>query len=48
MICMVLCMQIEDGCQLGSADEIATAVHQIFEQINGDDVVKSNSNLVDF
>lgn len=30
------CMQIEDGCKLGSADEIATTVHQIFEQINGE------------
>ncbi|XP_010428341.1 PREDICTED: transcription factor bHLH57-like [Camelina sativa] len=29
-------LKIEDGCKLGSADEIATAVHQIFEQINGE------------
>ncbi|KAG7553347.1 Myc-type basic helix-loop-helix (bHLH) domain [Arabidopsis thaliana x Arabidopsis arenosa] len=29
-------LKIEDGCKLGSADEIATTVHQIFEQINGE------------
>ncbi|KAF8107168.1 hypothetical protein N665_0126s0084 [Sinapis alba] len=28
-------LKIEDGCKVRSADEIATAVHQIFEQING-------------
>ncbi|CAA7013052.1 unnamed protein product [Microthlaspi erraticum] len=29
-------LKIEDGCKIGSADEIATAVHEIFEQINGE------------
>ncbi|EOA21128.1 hypothetical protein CARUB_v10001470mg [Capsella rubella] len=29
-------LKIEDGCKLGSADLIATAVHRIFEQINGE------------
>lgn len=28
-------LKIEDGCKVRSADEITTAVHQIFEQING-------------
>ncbi|KAL0845900.1 hypothetical protein Bca101_019146 [Brassica carinata] len=28
-------LKIEDGCKVRSADEIAAAVHQIFEQING-------------
>ncbi|CAH2072102.1 unnamed protein product [Thlaspi arvense] len=29
-------LKIEDGCKVRTADEIATAVHHIFEQINGE------------
>lgn len=32
---VVMTLQIEDGCKLGSADEIAGAVHQIFRYIDG-------------
>uniref|UniRef100_A0A1J3H7R3 Transcription factor bHLH57 n=1 Tax=Noccaea caerulescens TaxID=107243 RepID=A0A1J3H7R3_NOCCA len=36
-------LKIEDGCKVGSADEIATAVHEIFEQIDGE-MMWSNLN----
>ncbi|VVB06915.1 unnamed protein product [Arabis nemorensis] len=38
-------LKTEDGCKLGSADEIAKAVHEIFEQIDGEILWSNHSPI---
>ena len=40
-----LVMQMEDECKLGSADEIASKVHQIFSLINGSWLFKDSKQI---